>query len=284
MASTSRLNRTLQASFRIKAYGYYLGNNNYYQGESVNGNNGLYSKFIRVKVRNSDGTFELPICAPMAFYEGVNNFVKSGNNLVTSNESYEVLAPIHCNNISMPYRAATLESAFMDGYYTTPPFGVTKVVIGPSNRPSEVKATYYQAPGLILDELFRPLIYLTAVGRFTSGLVEYTELRVYVAHRVFMQSDSVTKFLLKKVVPFYLFNETLEFPFRTNSENGVDLRGWTLNYTGSRKAKVILEPLDDLVLSVKTPDNYESMEQNVYTLLKSEGAISEMFDPDKLFT
>jgi hypothetical protein len=127
-------------------------------------------------------------------------------------------------------------------------------------------------------------MYSTIIGRFTEGTAEYTELRVYVAHRVFLFDNSISKFLLKKVVPFYLFNGVFVYKIVT-TENGMSIGENTIippTNDDFKKVKVTLEPLDDLVLSVKTPDDYESMEENVYTILKSEGALDEMFDLDKM--
>lgn len=283
MATTSRLNRTLTDSFRIYANPYYSGSTfGYGSGESVNGSNGLFSKFINVSVRNADGTFEFPLCAAKTFYEALADFIKAGHNLANGNETCKVLAPIHCNNTDVPYRASAIDSAYMDGFYSQIPFGVSKVEIGPSNRRSEVKATYYQAPGLILDELFRPLIYLTIVGKYTGNGVEYTELRVRVAHRIFNQDDSISKFLLKKVVPFYLFNTVNSYVFSPTRDSGMT-RGWSINSDRRVNAKVELDPLDNLILSVKTPQNYEEMENNIYAQLSSEDAVKEMFNPERMF-
>lgn len=290
MTNTSRLNRILNlTSFRVNPYPYYSQNNLGYNttGVSVNGNHGLYSKFLKVKVRNADGTFELPICSQMSFYEGIMDFVaKKHENLASSNESYEVLAPIHCNNVLLPYRTSTVESAFMDVYTTTLPFGVTRVDVGLVNNPTEVKATFYQAPGLLLDEHFNPLLYLTIRGQYKANNdVEYQECRVYVAHRVFIQADPVSKFILKKVLPFYLFNRITIYPFSTNPTTGINPTDYRFitSQGDSVKAKVILDPLDNLITSVKTPESYTNMEQDIYTKLKTPGALSEMFDPDRMF-
>lgn len=284
MATTSRLNRALRTSFTLHAFPYYNINVGRYSRESVCGDTGLYSKFINVKVKNSDNTFELPLCGVKTFYDKLRTLVDSGN-FVESNGEVEVLTPVHCNNSSSPYRAGTLDTGFIDCLYIQMPFGVTKVNIV-SSTSIEPKTTFYQAPGLLLNEAFKPLFYCTIAGKYTiNNEYVFTECRVYVAHRVFNQDDAISKFILKKVVPFYLNNSVELYKFRIPSDIKPG-NGWNLRDGGELvKVKVILDPLDNLILDVKTPQSYEELEGNAYTKLCSPGAVDEMFNlDDSMFT
>lgn len=289
MVATSRLNRVLTSSFRFFGYSYYL-NEAYLNTDSINGSNGLFSKFVKVNVRNADGTFEFPMCAVRTFLEGVEKLITEGVDLVTSDRVYETFSPIHCINSNVPYWASTVESSFMDSFFAYLPYGAVRVNIGSrASGESAIKSFHYQAPGIVINSGFNPLLYLTIKGKYeyhngsrNTFAIKPSEYKVHVAHRVFNQEDSISKFILKKVVPFYFNNpvgETIIFP-----KTDIKITSWSVlqHETSAAPVKIELEPLNKIIYKVAVPSNYETMENDVSALLTSEEAIKVLSNPKLL--
>lgn len=241
-----------------------------------------FSKLAKVKVLNDNNfSFEMPLFAyPWFLREPCESLFTNPTG------AREMLVPMHCLN-NLPIRVSTVETVIRETLYRELPYGVIHYEIGPADTQIPPKEECYTAPGLLLNAQYEPMLLLTVSGRYSTidpanmtlvGSVE--KYNVYINLKVFVQDTSLSKAIVKKVLPFYLFNRVT--PIGAFNSSNMKKRK-TLNVIGlsaipDSAVSVHFGMPDNIITSVKAPTSFEQIEENVYAALNSEGAIKQILD------
>ena len=280
MAAVSTLSRALMEAF-LRFFGGPLSTltSSYFSLENPTD----FSKFAKVKILNDNFSFEMPLFAyPWFLREPCESL------LTDPTGSTEMLVPMPCLNKDIPLRVSTVETAIRESLYKELPCGVIHCEIGPADTQTPLKEEFYTAPGLLLNAQYEPMLLLTVSGRYSSidpanmilsGSVE--KYNVYINLKVFAQDTSLSKVIVKKILPFYLSSKVI--PIGAFSSPSNIKRRKTLNVVGNpvgtySTASVHFGMPDNIITSVKSPTSFEQIEENVYATLNSEGAIKQILD------
>lgn len=148
-------------------------------------NNNIFDKFCILDI--SDNIIEIPL-----FMRAIVE-----NTIINRPSFNKVVAPLYYSTDSS---RRTADSIIIDFFtYCTISTRLQKVV---TNK-GEV---YYGMKGLIFDEQFNPLLFITIT--LNKETKEYTDINIYVHPSVFINTSGlIHKTIIKKLIPFYVSYE-----------------------------------------------------------------------------
>lgn len=162
-------------------------------------------------------------------------------NFLGESEYQKVVIPLYRNSLTIMKRTT---NSIIKEFFTNTTFSTKlKTIVTPKED------TYYGNTGIILDKDFKPLILCCVVCRKikeeSPSCMKYYKLLIYVSPDIFINGkDSVSKYILKKIIPFY---STYTLPNITISRVFSE---YFLNSDLNIKPKIVIE---DISSFIKTP-------------------------------
>lgn len=127
---------------------------------------------------------------------------------------------------------------------------------------------YYVGKGLILNSEFKPLLYCTLSCSKGNVNYEYTNPKVYLDPTVFANSDTVSKNIIRKMIPCYVSMDHLGL---MASMDHVTFN----NGTYLSKPEIIIKDLSNIIKSTNSP-NIINITTDAHNLLNNH--ITELTD------
>lgn len=123
---------------------------------------------------------------------------------------------------------------------------------------------YYIGKGLILNSEFRPLLYCTLSCNIVHNRYVYTNPKVYLDPTVFINSDTVSKHIIKKMIPCYVSIDSL---------GRILCSSYTCFYidTFLSKPEIIIKDLSNIIKNTNSPSSINITEE-AHNLLNNQVA------------
>lgn len=127
---------------------------------------------------------------------------------------------------------------------------------------------YYVGKGLILNSEFKPLLYCTLSCSKEGVNYDYTNPKVYLDPTVFINSDTVSKNIIRKMIPCYVSIGSLGQIVSMNYTN--------FHYgTCLSKPEIIIKDLSNIIKSTNSPNSI-NITTDAHNLLSNH--ITELID------
>lgn len=127
---------------------------------------------------------------------------------------------------------------------------------------------YYVGKGLILNSEFKPILYCTLSCSKEGVNYKYTNPKVYLDPTVFINSDTVSKNIIKKIIPCYISMGPL----------GQIISSGYVNFhygTCLSKPEIIIKDLSNIIKSTNSPNSI-NITTDAHNLLSNH--ITELID------
>lgn len=120
---------------------------------------------------------------------------------------------------------------------------------------------YYVGKGLILNSEFKPLLYCTLSCSMDGNKYRYTNPKIYLDPTVFINSDTVSKHIIKKLIPCYISMNSL----------GV-MRCPIYSYFHGdsflNKPEIIIKDLSNIIKNTNSPNSI-NITEDIHNLLNN---------------